>query len=141
MTVGRSPVLEELFAPSSVAVIGASNSPNTVGKSLFRNLLTSGYQGVVYPVNPKWKSVSGVRCYSDVAALPETPDLAVVIVPAARVGAVVEDLGKRGTKGLVVISSGFREVGGHGAELEDDLIRRARAYRMSLVGPNCFGVL
>ncbi|MCI4367515.1 MAG: CoA-binding protein, partial [Thermoplasmata archaeon] len=112
MTVGRSAALEEIFAPASVAVIGASNTPDTVGKSLFRNLLSSGFQGVVYPVNPKWKSVSGVRCYPNVSALPEVPDLAVVIVPAARVGPVVEDLGKLGTKGLVVISSGFREVGG-----------------------------
>ena len=141
MTVGRSTELEEVFAPKSVAVIGASNSPGTVGASLFRNILTSGYSGVVYPVNPKWKSVSGVRCYSAVEELPETPDLAVVIVPAERVAAVAESLGRRGARGLVVISSGFREVGGEGVAREDELIRIARTHRMSVLGPNCFGVL
>ncbi len=141
MTVGRSAGLEELFAPRSVAVIGASARPGTVGASLFRNVLTAGFRGVVYPVNPSWKSVSGVRCYPSVDELPEAVDLAVVIVPADRVIPVVEDLGKQGTRGLVVISSGFREVGGVGAGLEDRLIEAARRHRMSIVGPNCFGVL
>lgn len=133
--------LPELFAPRSIAVIGASNRPNTVGSSLFRNILTSGYTGVVYPVNPRWPSVSGVRCYADVEALPETPELAVVIVPAAAVPPVVEALGRRGTKGLIVISAGFREVGGAGVAREEELIRQTRRHRMSVLGPNCFGLL
>ena len=141
MVVGRSPGLEELFEPRSVAVVGASNKPNSVGASLFRNILTAGFQGVAYPVNPTWKSVSGVRCYGHVADLPEPPDLAVIIVPADKVNGTVEELGRLGTKGLVVISSGFREVGGRGVALEDELIRIVRKYRMSIVGPNCFGVL
>ena len=141
MTVGRSPELDELFAPKSVAVIGASNRVDSVGGSLFRNILTAGYQGVVYPVNPTWKSVSGVRCYASVRDLPESPDLGVVIVPAERVAGVVTELGARGTKGVVVISSGFREVGGEGPGREDELIRIAQKYRMSIVGPNCFGVI
>lgn len=141
MTVGRSAELEEVFAPKSVAVIGASNTPGTVGASLFRNILTAGYQGVVYPVNPKWKSVSGVRCYAKVEELPDVPDLAVVIVPAEHVAGVAESLGRLGTRGLVVISAGFREIGGAGVAREDELIRIARQYRMSVLGPNCFGVL
>jgi acetyl coenzyme A synthetase (ADP forming)-like protein len=141
MTVGRSPALEELFEPKSVAVIGASNQPGTVGASLFRNVLTAGYQGVVYPVNPRWKSVSGVRCYGSIGDLPETPDLGVVIVRAERVVSVVEELGRLGTKGAVVISSGFREVGGDGIAREEELIATARRHRIALVGPNCFGVL
>jgi acetate---CoA ligase (ADP-forming) len=141
VTVGRSSRLDELFSPRSIAVIGASNRPGTVGESLFRNLLTSRFTGVVYPVNPSWKSVSGVRCYPSVDALPEPPDLAVVIVPAARVVPVVEALGNAGTRGLVVISAGFAEVGGHGIALERELIERARRWKMSLVGPNCFGVI
>lgn len=141
MTVGRSPELPELFEPASVAVIGASNRPGTVGANLFRNVLRAGYQGVVYPVNPSWKSVSGVRCYRSVADLPETPELAVVIVPAPKVAEVVEELGRAGTQGAVVISAGFREVGGEGVAMEDHLIEIGRRHRMSLVGPNCFGVL
>ncbi|HTP54200.1 MAG TPA: acetate--CoA ligase family protein [Thermoplasmata archaeon] len=140
MPVGSSLDLDELFRPASVAVIGASNRPGKVGTSLFRNILSAGFQGVAYPVNPAWKSVSGVRCYPDVASLPEAPELGVVIVPAARVAATVDELGRAGTKGVIVISAGFREVGAAGAALEAEVVRRAAAYRMSLVGPNCFGV-
>ncbi len=141
MTVGRSPELNELFAPKSVAVIGASNRPGKVGTTLFRNILRGGYQGVVYPVNRSSPSVSGVRCYPDVASLPESPELGVVIVPAPAVADVVDELGKAGTRGVVVITSGFREVGDAGAALEAEVVRRAARYQMSLVGPNCFGVI
>jgi acetate---CoA ligase (ADP-forming) len=141
MVGSRSRYLDELFRPASLAVIGASNRPNTVGASLFRNVLAAGFRGVAYPVNPQWTSVSGVRCFPDVHALPETPELAVVIVPAEHVGAVVDSLGRRGTRGAIVVSSGFREVGGAGIAREEELVRTARRYRMALVGPNCFGLL
>lgn len=140
MTVGRSTELDEVFRPSSVAVVGASNRPGRVGTSLFRNVLQAGFQGVAYPVNPSWKSVSGVRCYPDVASLPEAPDLGIVIVPAPGVAATVEQLGERGTKGVVIISAGFREVGEAGAALEAEVVRVAARHRMSVIGPNCFGV-
>jgi len=141
MSIDGSSALDELFRPSSVAVIGASNRPGKVGTSLFRNILQAGFRGVAYPVNPSWKSVSGVRCYPSVSALPEPPELAVVIVPAASVAEVVDELGKAGTRGLIIISAGFREVGEAGAALEAEVVRRAAKYRMALVGPNCFGVL
>lgn len=141
MTRGRSEELDELFCPSSVAVVGASNKPGKVGTSLFRNILEAGFKGVVYPVNPSSKSVSGVRCYPRIADLPETPDLGVVIVPAPAVGEVVEELGKAGSRGVVIISSGFRELGEAGGALEADVVRRAAKYKMSVVGPNCFGVI
>ena len=133
--------LNELFCPRSVAVIGASNKPGKVGTAVFQNILRAGFQGVAYPVNPSSKSVSGVRCYPDVPSLPEAPDLGVVIVPAPAVAEVVEQLGKAGTRGLVVITAGFREVGEAGAALEAELVRRANHYHMSLIGPNCFGIL
>jgi len=133
--------LDELFRPRSVAVIGASNKPGKVGTMLFRNLIQAGFRGVAYPVNPSTRSVSGVRCYPDVPSLPETPDLGIVIVPAPHVAEVVEQLGRAGTRGVVVISAGFREVGEGGAELEQEVIRRTQRYHMSLVGPNCFGVI
>jgi acetate---CoA ligase (ADP-forming) len=141
MTTGRSAGLEELFRPASVAVIGASNRIGTVGASLFRNVLGAGFRGVAYPVNPRWSSVSGVRCYPSVRKLPEVPELAVVIVRATEVADVVDELGAAGTRGVIVVSAGFREVGGKGVALEDDLIRRAKQHRMALVGPNCFGLL
>jgi acetate---CoA ligase (ADP-forming) len=141
VTVGRSEGLEEQFRPASVAVIGASNTPGKVGTTLFRNIIQAGFRGVAYPVNPSWKSVSGVRCYRGVRDLPEAPELGVVIVPAPAVADVVEELGQAGTKGLVIISAGFREVGNSGATLEQEVVRRATKYHMSLVGPNCFGVL
>jgi acetate---CoA ligase (ADP-forming) len=108
---------------------------------LFRNILKAGYQGVVYPVNPSWKSVSGVQCFPTVASLPEVPELAVVAVPAAVVSQVITQLGERGTRGAVIISAGFREIGGVGVAREDELIAVARKYGISIVGPNCFGVI
>ena len=141
MTIGRSEELEEIFLPSSVAVIGASNKPGKVGTYLFRNIIEAGFGGVVYPVNPSSKSVSGVRCYPSIEDLPETPDLGVVIVPAPAVADTVERLGKAGSRGVIIISSGFRELGEAGAVLEDDVVRRAAKYKMSIVGPNCFGVI
>jgi len=141
MTSGRSAELEEVFQPSSVAVIGASNKPGKVGTYLFRNIIEAGFGGVVYPVNPSSKSVSGVRCYPSIEDLPETPDLGVVIVPAPTVADTVERLGKAGSRGVIIISSGFRELGEAGAILEDDVVRRAAKYKMSIIGPNCFGVI
>ncbi len=140
MNVGRSAELDELFRPASIAVVGASNRPGRVGTTLFRNLLAAGYRGIAYPVNPSWKSVSGVRCYPDLASLPEAPELGVVIVPAAAVARTIDELGRAGAQGAVVISAGFREVGDAGAALEAELVARAREHRMSIVGPNCFGV-
>ena len=141
MAARRTSALDELFRPRSVAVVGASNRPGAVGTSLFRNVLSAGFQGVVYPVNPKWPSVSGVRCYPTVRELPEPVDLAVVIVPADGVAKVVDDLGRAGTRGAIVISAGFREVGGEGVAREAELVRVAERHGISLVGPNCFGLL
>src|SRR5690348_12846715 len=110
--------LDTLFAPRSVAVIGASNRQGSVGRAAFTNILLNEYTGTVYPVNPKEHSISGVRAYPSVLDLPETVDLAVVIVPASIVPSVVEEAGKKGVKGLVIISAGFKEVGPDGARLE-----------------------
>lgn len=122
-------------------MIGASNRPLSVGGMLFRNILKAGYQGVVYPVNPTWQSVSGVQCYPTVAALPQAPELAVVAVPAPIVPQVLGQLGERGARGAVVVSAGFREIGGVGIAREEELVATAHKYGMSIVGPNCFGVL
>lgn len=132
--------LDALFRPRSVIVVGASDRPGSVGASVFRNILRGDFRGVAYPVNPNWRSVAGVRCYPTVAEVPERADLGVVIVPAAKVPGVVDPLADRGVRGLVVISAGFREVGGAGVALEAELVERARRRNLALVGPNCFGL-
>jgi acetyltransferase len=132
--------LRELLAPRSIAVVGASRRPGSVGATLFGNLLKEDFHGVVYPVNPSWESVGGVRCYPTVKALPETPELAVIIVPSPVVAETLEELGRRGTRAAVIISSGFKEVGGEGVQREEAIHRIAERYGIQIVGPNCFGV-
>ncbi|HEX9429197.1 MAG TPA: acetate--CoA ligase [Candidatus Bathyarchaeia archaeon] len=133
--------LASLFSPKSIAVIGASNRQGSVGRAAFTNILLNEYTGTVYPVNPKEHSISGVRAYPSVLDLPETVDLAVVIVPAPIVPSVVEESGKKGVKGLVIISAGFKEVGPDGAELERQVFSIAQKYSMRMIGPNCLGVI
>ncbi len=133
--------LDSLFSPQSIAVIGASNRQGSVGRAAFTNILLNEYTGTVYPVNPKEHSISGVRAYPSVLDLPETVDLAVVIVPAPVVASVVEESGKKGVKGLVIISAGFKEVGPDGAELERQVSSIAQKYSMRMIGPNCLGVI
>src|SRR2546428_10059253 len=128
--------LDALFSPKSIAVIGASNRQSSVGRAAFTNILRNEYTGTVYPVNPKEHSISGVRAYPSVLDLPETVDLAVVIVPAPIVPSVVEESGKKGVKGLVIISAGFKEVGPDGAELERQGSSIAQTYSMRMVRPN-----
>jgi acetyltransferase len=133
--------LDPLFSPKSIAVIGASNRQGSVGRAAFTNILLNEYTGTVYPVNPKEHSISGVRAYPSVLDLPEIVDLAVVIVPAPIVPSVVEESGKKGVKGLVIISAGFKEVGPDGAELERQVCAIAQKYSMRMIGPNCLGVI
>ena len=133
--------LDTLFSPKSIAVIGASNREGSVGRAAFTNILLNEYTGTVYPVNPKEHSISGVRAYPSVLDLPEPVDLAVVIVPASIVPTVVEESGKKGTRGLVIISAGFKEVGADGAELERQVSAIAQKYSMRMIGPNCLGVI
>ena len=133
--------LEAVFRPRSIAVIGASRERGTVGAEIFHNLLEHGFQGVVYPVNPKAEAVQSVRAYPSILDVPGPVDLAVVVVPAARVTAVIEECGRKGVQAAVVISAGFKEMGGEGIERERQLVEIARRYGMRLVGPNCLGVL
>ncbi|MBO0887833.1 acetate--CoA ligase family protein [Candidatus Bathyarchaeota archaeon] len=137
----KSQDLDALFAPKSIAVIGASNREGSVGRAVFTNILLNQYTGTVYPVNPKDHSVSGVRAYRSVQDLPESVDVAVVIVPAPTVSSITEECGRKGVKGLIVISAGFREVGEDGARLERQVSDIARKYSMRLVGPNCLGAM
>lgn len=133
--------LDPLFRPSSIAVVGASRRSGTIGHQIVDNLLRHGYQGVIHPVNPSARAVHGVRAWPDVASIPEPIDLAVIVVPKDHVASVVDDCGRAGVKALVVISAGFKEVGGAGVERENALMEQVRKYGMRLVGPNCMGLL
>ncbi len=134
-------LLDALFAPKSIAVIGASNRQGSVGRAVFTNILLNEYTGTVYPVNPKDRSICGVRSYPSVQDLPESVDLAMVVVPAAVVPAVTEECGKKGVKSLIIISAGFKEVGQDGTALERQVASLAQKYSMRLVGPNCLGTI
>jgi acyl-CoA synthetase (NDP forming)/GNAT superfamily N-acetyltransferase len=126
--------LRHLLAPASVAVVGASRHQGTVGRAILHNIVTGGFGGHVYAVNPRARHAEGVTCVPSVSDLPEPVDLAVVAVPAAAVRDVAEECGKRGVRGLVVITAGLDT--GAGA----DLLAICRRHGMRLIGPNCFGV-
>jgi acetyl coenzyme A synthetase (ADP forming)-like protein len=132
--------LRPFFAPASVAVLGASRRRESIGGLLFRNVIVGEFEGVVYPVNPAGDAVAGVRGYRSVADLPETPDLAVVCLPARHVLAGVGDALARGTRAICVISAGFAEIGDEGRERQDELLALVRAHGGRLVGPNCLGL-
>jgi acetate---CoA ligase (ADP-forming) len=133
--------LHKIFYPESVAVVGASTRPGTVGNDIFRNLLYAEFNGSVYPVNPKAKGICGVHCYASIDAIPSTVDLAVLIVPASAVIATAQQAIDKGVKGLVVISAGFKETGHEGAELEGKLRDLVQAASVPLIGPNCLGII
>ncbi len=133
--------LNKIFSPKAVAVIGASTEEGSVGYSIMANLLGHGYKGTVYPVNPHHESVQGVHCYTSISDVPRQVDLAVVVVPAKIVPAVVEECGKAGVKGVIVISAGFKEAGDAGKKLEAEIAKIITKYQMRLVGPNCLGVI
>jgi len=141
MTAHTPETLKALFAPRSVAVIGASTKPDSLGRVVFKNILFYGYTGVVYPVNPKAHSILGVKAYPSVLDIPDEIDLAVIIVPAAAVAQVLDECGRKGVRAAVVISAGFKEIGEEGARREAELQQVARRYGIALLGPNCLGII
>jgi acetyltransferase len=133
--------LDFLFRARSVAVVGASRRPNTIGYQIVDNLLRHGYTGVVYPVNPTAAAIHSVAAYPSVKDIPGPVDMAVIVVPKDRVPGVVEECGQKGVKGLVVISAGFKEVGGEGPAREAELMEIVTRHGMRMIGPNCMGIL
>jgi acetyl coenzyme A synthetase (ADP forming)-like protein len=134
-------MLDALMRPRSIAVIGASRTPNTIGYQILDNLLRHGYQGAVYPVNPRAEAIHSIRAYPSVEAIPDAVEMAVVVVPKQHVVEAAEACGRKGVRALVVISAGFKEIGGAGIEREKALMEVVRRHAMRLVGPNCMGVL
>lgn len=133
--------LDAIFTPRTVAVIGATENPNSVGRPVLWNLLSNPFGGTVYPVNPKRPSVLGIRAYPSVKDLPERPDLAVVVTPAKAVPGLIEECAEAKIPGAIVISAGFKELGAPGIALEQEIINTARTSGMRLIGPNCLGVM
>ncbi|MHB1017115.1 MAG: acetate--CoA ligase family protein [Coriobacteriia bacterium] len=136
-----TPDLAPLFAPRSVAVIGASNDPLKWGGSLLHNLIDGGFAGPIYPVNGRGGTVGDLTAFSSVADLPETPDLALVAVKAAQVNTAIEQCGQRGIPAALVVAAGFSEAGEAGAALEAEMVETARRGNVTLIGPNCMGML
>jgi acetyl coenzyme A synthetase (ADP forming)-like protein len=133
--------IARLMAPRSIAVIGASRHPGSIGYELFRNLLAFGFEGPVYPVNPSSTSIAGVRAYPTLLDVPDSVDLAVVVVPAPIVPDIVRDCAAKHVRGMVIISAGFAEVGSAGKAAERDVVATARRNGMRVIGPNCLGVV
>ena len=133
--------LDKIFNPKSVAVIGASDEEDSVGRALMKNFLESGFKGKVYPVNIRKTEILGLKAYQTVGQIPEPVDLAVIATPAKTVPEVVEQCGKAGIKGVIIISAGFKEIGPEGKALEDRILEIKRQYDLRILGPNCLGVI
>ncbi|MDD5472722.1 MAG: CoA-binding protein [Candidatus Methanoperedens sp.] len=133
-------MLSSIFEPASIAVIGASNNETKWGGRILKNIL-SGFKGKVYPVNPNEKEVQGVVSYSSVADIPDDVEMAVIAIPSQLVLPVAEECGKKGVRGIVVVSAGFSETGSAGAELEQKLVSIVRKYGMRMIGPNTLGIV
>ena len=131
--------LSTFFYPASVAIIGASRSPEKVGAVVLKNIIESGYKGSIYPVNPNSEQLYGLKCYKDIFSIPQTSELAVVSLPAEQAVQAVYTLGDKGTKNIIVISAGFKETGEEGVKLEQELISAINKYKLNLLGPNCLG--
>jgi acetyltransferase len=134
-------MLEAIFAPRSVAVVGASPDSTRLGHQVLKNIIKNGFTGRVVPVHPRAELILDLPAYPSVSAIPEPVELAVIVVPPEFVLDVAEDCGRAGVKGLVVITAGFKEVGGAGRELERKLVEIVHRYAMRMVGPNCLGVI
>ncbi|MBO6562837.1 MAG: bifunctional acetate--CoA ligase family protein/GNAT family N-acetyltransferase [Nisaea sp.] len=133
--------LDKLFNPKSVAIIGASNRDQSVGKVLSRNLLGDTFNGPVLPVNPHENAIGSTLCYRSIGSLPMVPDLAVICTPAATVPTVLEELAANGTRAAVVVTAGFGEADGEGADLAQEIKRIKAQYPLRVVGPNCVGIM
>jgi len=133
--------LDAVFAPRSVAIVGASEDATKWGGSVMRNLLDGGFAGALYPINPRGGTILGVPAYARPADLPETPDLVIVALGGAHAAAVVAECGRRHVPAVIVISAGFGEAGDEGSALQQELARTAEESGVTLVGPNCMGVL
>ncbi|MGB5107619.1 MAG: acetate--CoA ligase family protein [Candidatus Zixiibacteriota bacterium] len=133
--------LDFIFRPKSIAVIGATNRKGSIGRELLHNIIDYEFEGKVFPVNPTKSVIHSIKCYSTILDVPDSVDLAVIVVPKELVLATVEQCGEKGVKGLVMITAGFKEQGKAGADLELKVAALVKHYNMRMIGPNCFGII
>lgn len=133
--------LEHLFSPKSIAVFGASELPDSVGARIYQNLLDGGFQGPIYPINPKYQLVRDQVCFSSIEEVKEHVDLAIIATPAATVPLIIRACGQQGVKAAIVISAGFAEQEGNGRMLERALLEEGKRYGLRILGPNCLGLM
>ncbi|MEQ1776777.1 MAG: CoA-binding protein, partial [Burkholderiales bacterium] len=133
--------LESFFSPKSIAIIGASQDLITISGQPLSHLVSHGYQGKLYPVNPRYQEILGHKCFPSLADVPETPELALILINASRVADMLEQCGKKGVPYVVIFSSGFSETGGDGVALQKRLTEIARQYNIGVIGPNCQGMM
>jgi len=133
--------LENFFNPKSVAIVGASGQKGKVGYEILKNMIDAGYKGKIFPINPKSETIEGLQCYADLAALRQTPDLVIIIVPAKIVPGIMQQCAQVGVKSVIIITAGFKEVGKAGRELENQIVQIARQAGIRIIGPNCLGLI
>jgi len=133
--------LHTVFHPESIAIIGANKVKGTVPGDIFLNILQAGFQGIIYPVSPREKAISGVKAYKYAIDIPDEVDLGVIVFPSSVCRLALEQCGQKGIKSVIIISAGFREVGENGMARENELLEIAEKYGISFIGPNCLGVI
>ncbi|MES9826958.1 MAG: bifunctional acetate--CoA ligase family protein/GNAT family N-acetyltransferase [Candidatus Thiodiazotropha sp.] len=137
----QSHYLTSLFSPKSIAMFGASDRKNSVGEVVFKNLISSGFKGDIYPINLKHDKVQGIKAHTSIEAINRPVELAVVATPAKTIPAIVQACGEHGVKTMIILSAGFRESGTAGRRLEDRIVELAKDYGMRFIGPNCLGLI
>ncbi|WP_231715482.1 acetate--CoA ligase family protein [Desulfosarcina widdelii] len=133
--------IKSIIEPKSIAVVGATNRTGSVGLAVFKNLLRAGYQGVLYPVNPTANSIQGVKAFGNLTDIPDDLDMAVIVVPPKAVPTVIEQAAQKQVKGCILITAGFKEIGGHGVQMEREIAALVKDRGIRLVGPNCLGII
>ncbi|MEA9356251.1 bifunctional acetate--CoA ligase family protein/GNAT family N-acetyltransferase [Bacteriovorax sp. PP10] len=145
MSIIKSPrgeqSLDVFFIPKTIAVIGATDKENSVGKTILMNLTTGTFKGIVFPVNPKRNEILGFKTYPDLKSIPQEIDLAIIVTPASSVPGIIRECSEVGVRGVVIISAGFKEVGEEGVKLEQEILAIARKSGIRIIGPNCLGVM
>ena len=133
--------IDAIFNPKTVALVGATENPGSVGRTMLWNLLSSPFGGTIYAVNPKRRNVLGIKAYPSVSAIPEPVDLAILVTPAPSIPGIVQECVDAGVRGAIIISAGFKEVGESGAKLEQEVMAAARKGDLRIIGPNCLGLM
>jgi len=133
--------LESFFNPKSIAIVGASRQKGKVGYEILVNIIEAGYQGSIYPVNPKADTIEGLKCYRDLQSIGQVPDLVVIIIPAKFVPEIMQQCANVGAKSVIIITAGFKEVGEEGLKLEQQVVQIARRAGIKIIGPNCLGII